>query len=198
MNPKFLRMTATAALVIAAITAPASAQVGLGLTGGVSVSNLDGDDITDADNYTGFSGGAYVNLGLGSALSLEPQLLYTRKGAGSSDGDLTQDFLQIPALLKYSFGAPGTGVRLFVFAGPVFSYAWSCEIDTGDGVDCEDFPDVGSENSTIWSGTAGAGLQFGKLGLDVRYETGLSDTFEDIDAKYGTWTIMGRFALVGS
>jgi hypothetical protein len=34
--------------------------------------------------------------------------------------------------------------------------------------------------------------------LDVRYETGLTDTFEDIDAKYGTWSIMGRFALLGS
>jgi outer membrane protein with beta-barrel domain len=198
MNPKFLRMTATAALLVAAMTATASAQT-IGITAGATFNTLNGDDAEDVfgfESKTGFVGGAYLNLPLGGgSLSLEPAVLYTMKDADLPDfnTELSNEYIQIPVLLRYGFGAGG--VKPSIFVGPAASFSVGCEF-TGD-VDgsCEDTG--ASEKSVQWDGIIGAGLSFGKFGVDVRYEFGLTDVYEDFDAKNGTFAILARYDLFG-
>jgi len=199
VSPTFLRMTATAALLAAAMTATASAQT-IGLTAGATFNTLNGDDAEDVfgfESKTGFVGGAYVILPLGGgSLTLEPQLLYTMKGADLPDFDteLSNDYIQIPVLLRYGFGAGG--VKPSIFAGPAASFSVGCEF-TGD-VDgsCEDTG--ATEESVQWDGIVGAGLGFGKFGVDVRYEFGLTDVYEDFDAKNGTFAVLVRYNIFGN
>jgi hypothetical protein len=199
MNPKFLRMTATAALLLAAMTATASAQT-IGITAGATFNNLNGDDADDVfgfESKTGFVGGAYLNLPLGGgSFSVEPALLYTQKGADLPDFDteLSSDFIQIPVLLRYQFGAGG--VKPSIFAGPAASFSVGCDF-TGDVEgSCEETG--ATEESVQWDGIIGAGLNFGKLGVDARYEFGLTDAYEDFDAKNGTFVLLARYALFGN
>ena len=198
MNPKFLRMTATAVLLVAAMTATASAQ-GIGITAGATFNSISGDDVEDVfESKTGFVGGAYLSLGLGGGgLSLEPAVLYTMKGANiqGSDVEFSGDYIQIPILLRYGFGAGN--VKPAIFAGPAASFQVSCDFsDSSDSASCED---AGSDGkSTQWDGIVGAGLGFGKFGVDVRYEFGLSDVYEDLDAKNGTFAVLLRYNLFGN
>ena len=197
MNPKFLRMPSTAALLLAAMTATASAQT-IGLTAGATFNTISGDDVEDVfESKTGFVGGAYLNLPLGGgAFSVEPAVLYSMKGANIQDTDVefSGDYIQIPVLLRYGFGAGG--VKPVIFAGPAVSFQVGCEFSDGsDSATCEEAGDDGK--STAWDGIVGAGLSFGKLGVDVRYEFGLTDVYENLDAKNGTFAVLVRYNIFG-
>jgi Outer membrane protein beta-barrel domain len=197
MNPKFLRMTATAGLLVAALTATASAQT-IGLTAGATFNTISGDDVEDVfESKTGFVGGAYLNLPLGGgAFSLEPAVLYSMKGANfqGSDIEFSGDYIQVPVLLRYGFGAGG--VKPVLFAGPAASFQVGCEYsDSSDSATCDEFGTNGK--SVQWDGIVGAGLGFGKLGVDVRYEFGLTDVYEDLNAKNGTFAVLVRYNLFG-
>jgi hypothetical protein len=188
-------MAATATLLAAATSVTATAQT-IGLTAGATFNSINGDDAEDFfDSRTGFVGGAYVNFPLGGSLSVEPALLYTMKGADIPDFDteLNADYIQIPILLRYSFGAGG--VKPAIFAGPAASFQVGCDFSGDVEGSCED--ELASPETVQWDGIVGAGLGFGKLGVDVRYEFGLSDVYEDFDAKNATWSILVRYALFG-
>lgn len=173
-------------------TQPAHAQINLGITGGVNIASVNGSDVSDlnldADN--GWAGGAYVNIGLGSKLGVEGQLLYSNLGVSNDSLSVSQDYIQIPALLKYYFGSGGT--QFNIFAGPAISFNVNCTTDDTTTVDCD------SAETGLWSGLFGVGVQFGRFGVEAHYQTEFSDAFEDIDASYGVVAIMGRFAILGS
>jgi outer membrane protein with beta-barrel domain len=184
----------TTLLLISGATASA-AQLNIGLTGGVNFSKINNDDL-DATTTTGGVGGGYVNVGFGPNLSIEGQVLYTQKGAETNDGDLRQGYMQIPALLKFHFGS-GEGTRLYVFGGPALNWQWDCTITVDSAeADCEDVS-ANPEDATF-SGMLGLGIQFGRFGVEGRYETGFSDSIENIDSKDGTFSLLARLALIGS
>lgn len=178
------------ALAIGALlSTPSAAQVAIGLTGGVNSSTLTGSDTDglDVNSKTGGAGGAYANIYLGKRFSAEGQLLFSGQGFDVDSVSVTQGYIQIPMLLKVYFG------HLNIFAGPALGWEVSCSVDQSSASGSCD-----ASNNSIWSGIAGAGLQFGKLGIEAHYQTGFSDTFEDVDATYGVWSVMFRLALLGS
>ena len=97
---------------------------------------------------------------------LRPELVYTRtKSTYSVDGnnnDYNISKLDLPVLLGYKIIGP-----LHVFAGPAFQYTLSNDLD---GLNVEDV-----ENDFTVGLNIGAGVNLGKLGLDVRYERGFSE-----------------------
>lgn len=169
------------------LAGPGSAQLAIGLTGGVNSTTLTGGDADtlDVSSGTGGGGGVYANIYLGSKFSVEGQLLFFGNSFDVSDVAITQGYLQLPALLKFYIG------KLNLFAGPAISWEVSCSTDL-DETTCD------QSASSLWSGIAGAGLQFGKLGVEAHYQTGFSDSFEDVDASVGAWYLMARLALLGS
>jgi len=184
-----IRLVAVALGLAALLSTPASAQLAVGLTGGVNSSTLTGSwaDSFNVSSKTGGAGGAYANIYLGKRFSAEGQLLFSGQGFDSDSGSVTQGYIQIPMLLKVYFG------HLNIFAGPALAWEVSCSVDASSASGTCD-----ASNNSVWSGIAGAGLQFGKLGVEAHYQSGFSDTFEDIDASYGTWSLMFRLALLGS
>lgn len=174
-------------LAVATATA-ASAQVAIGLTGGVNSAKLNGSgvDTFDISSQTGGSIGAYANIYLGKRFSVEGQLLFAGQGVKVDGTDVTQGYIEVPALLKVYFG------HLNLFAGPVISWQVSCTIDVTAATSCD------TANTSLWSGELGAGLQFGRLGVEGHYQSGFSDTFDNVNASYGVWSLMGRFAILGS
>lgn len=183
-----LRTILLASLLGFASVGAAGAQVAIGLTGGVNSATLTGSDADaiGADAKTGGAGGVYTNLYLGKKFSVEGQLLFAGQGFDVDTVSVTQGYLELPILLKFYVG------KLNLFAGPAISWEVSCTADASASIACD------TSKNSVWSGIAGAGLQFGKLGVEAHYQSGFSDTFEDIDVSYGVWMLMGRLALLGS
>lgn len=189
-----LRLIALATGLGALLATSASAQVAIGITGGVNSSTLTGSDADsiNVSSKTGGAGGVYANFYLGSRFSVEGQLLFQGQGFTGADTanveyDVAQGYIMLPALLKVYFG------KLNIFAGPAISWEVSCSVDTANPQgDCD------SSTTSLWSGIAGLGIQFGRLGAEVHYQSGFSDTFDNVNASYGVWSLMGRLAILGS
>ena len=131
-----------ALLLTLVAAAPLAAQGGLeiGAKVGLTSSTLDVEtgDPLEIDRLTGFGGGGYLRIPLGS-LALQPELLWMRKGAsvsspdfGGATLDLKFDYVEIPLLLVIPISTQG-GVTLsrnarMSTAGVVVRIAAPCAI----------------------------------------------------------------------
>jgi hypothetical protein len=156
---------------------PAAADVRFGIKGGANVANVNGDFGTNVSNWksrVGFCGGIFIELNFGRLLTIQPEALYTMKGAQatveegalSGTGKLRFDYIEIPILLKVRI--PTGSVHPFVFAGPAVGFDLKSTFQdiTGTSTDVAKKVD--------WSAVMGAGLQLGSsLHIDARYTLGL-------------------------
>jgi hypothetical protein len=206
----FVRMALPAALLFAV---PLHAQTTIGVKGGLNVSDISTNipDIEDIkESKTGFVGGGYVNLPLGSTFALQPEVLYSQEGFKGTEPDLTGveaqfkvDYFQIPVLVKAQF--PSGTIRPAVYAGPVVSFESSCKLGLSAGgtsaeYDC-DSPeaDVGDRSKTDFGGAFGANLDWFVgpviVTIDARYLLGFTnvnsdDTAPDESVKNRVWQFM--------
>ena len=150
-----------------AIPAPAASQVSFGMSAGVSLASLTGDDVPEElDMRTGLNVGGFVEFPLADIIWLAPGLYYIQKGGSSDvpDGTIKIDYLEIPLLLRVGVsGRDPIGINLFL--GPTFAFEVGCKFDfptvTGD---CDDLSNTGFsvETKSFDIGAAfGAGLSFG-------------------------------------
>jgi hypothetical protein len=183
-----------------ALPQTAAADVKFGIKGGVNAANVNGsffDEIEDIDwkNEIGFCAGIFLEFNFGRVLTIQPEVLYTMKGAKTTyeEGELTAteklhfDYIEIPLLLKLRL--PTGSLHPFVFAGPAIGFNLSSKvkwIEDGDSgeEDIEDF------EKFDYSAVFGGGLQLGSsIHIDVRYTIGLKkliqDELEALDIKNG-------------
>lgn len=78
----------------------------------------------EVESVIGYSGGVMVNLPLSESFSIQPEVLYSiRRARANVFGNFVEvryNLLEVPLLLKYSFG---NDIRFFVNAGPYGAYA---------------------------------------------------------------------------
>jgi len=172
-----------AALV--ALPRPASAGVRFGLKGGANVAVVNGEigaAIEDWKSTFGFCGGIFLELNFGRVLTIQPEVLYTMKGADTGTGKLKFDYIEIPILLKVRI--PTGSLHPFIFAGPAFGFNLKAVLE---GIEIEDMP------TADYSAVFGGGLQLGRsIHLDVRYTMGLQKLeipdLDTIDLKNGVFS----------
>lgn len=171
MKKKILLLTATFLFFLIS----AQAQSSFGLKGGLSYnSNGDLSEFTTEANSiikdkgkgkSGYNIGVYGKIDLGN-LYIRPELVYTKTTSEYELNSVNQDFelskIDAPVLLGFELIGP-----LSVFAGPSFQYILDNNIN---GID---FDKV--ENEFTMGLNIGASLEFGRLGIDVRYERGLNE-----------------------
>ena len=138
---------------------------GFGLKGGINYAG-NGDFFDSAENAiqspdknVGYQLGIFGKLG--NRVYVRPELVYTSTTSGYNKGDLKLNKLDAPILVGLKVIGP-----LNVFAGPAFQYILNSKFD---GVTVDNI-----ENDFTVGLNIGAGVNFGKFGLDVRYERGLS------------------------
>lgn len=148
----------------------AEAKIRLGLKGGLNFASLHTDASSVHDVYnsrTGWHAGAMMNVGLVAGLSLQPEILYSSKGAdGASIG-----YLEIPVDLQWGISIPLPLVKLrpYVSLTPYASY----RVSSGN--------DMAELNN--WDGGIGlgAGLDVWKLQVALKYMWGFGSV-TDINA----------------
>ncbi|WP_103664259.1 porin family protein [Gracilimonas amylolytica] len=177
--------------IILLFSATAQAQVlpKFGVKAGLNYSTFNNAD--GVEYKAGFLGGVYANINIpGSPAAIQPELLYAQYGANAegTDGKLSVDYIQIPVLAKFGFGAPGVNIKPEVFFGPYAGFTINSELeDAGFAVDADEV----FKNSDFGV-VVGAGLQVSKLNFELRYTAGLTDVFED---AYADGEKNGAFAL---
>ena len=168
--------------VLLALPQTSAAGIKFGLKGGANIANVNGnwnDELGDWKSTVGFCGGIFLELNFGRVLTIQPEVLYTMKGADTGDGKLNFDYIEIPVLLKIRI--PTGSIHPFIFAGPAFG--WNLKAALA-GYDLGDVP------TADYSAVLGGGLQLGRsIHIDVRYTMGLQKLdipdLETIDLKNG-------------
>ena len=190
----------------------ADAQTRIAAKAGVSFANMSLDpDLEGGDKQSllGFAGGGHVQIPIGSgAVSVQPELLYIRKGFEFEESGATAkfqaDYAEIPILLRYDI--PAQSVMPFVMAGPYVAFEASCKlIGEDEGVtidtDCDSTLGDTETESTDFGILFGGGIAFpvgpGALFFDARYGLGLTDISADPDedAKHRAGAVMVGFSV---
>lgn len=167
----------------------AQSQIQGGIKGGINYNSDSFADVKDdvfngAKSKTGFHAGAWLRIKLpATGLYIRPELVYTQlsnevsyEPAGFTAKTTTYEIqkIDIPVLLGFNFLKVG-----HVFAGPSFQYILDSDFNI------EDLKQVDSDGFSVGL-QLGAGVELGKLGLDIRWERALSDTeAEFVDSNVG-------------
>ncbi|MBJ6143872.1 porin family protein [Hymenobacter sp. BT559] len=96
-----------------------------GIKAGASLTNLSGEDSDGFKNKFGFNGGVVANFGLNDMFSIQPEVLYSMKGAkeGGTGARLNLNYIDVPVLAKISTGETG----LFFELGPQVGFLASAK-----------------------------------------------------------------------
>ncbi len=191
-------------LTFGLIANQAQAQVDLGIRGGVNLAIFNNTDL-ELENTTGFMVGIYLNYHMpNSPVTIQPEVLYTQKGATVSrvvEGNNVSyeyklDYITIPVLAKFDYVLDGP-ITPHVYLGPYIGFNINAEqqVEIVGGAISEDFSE---EVKNIDFGVVvGAGIDVSRFSLGFRYSAGLTPVFEDenADAKNGVISIVAGFNL---
>lgn len=188
--------TTALTLLFALFCTVAYSQVGL--KAGVNFANMqfeeDESSIEDLarNGSTKFTGGLTFILPLGDAIAIQPEILYTQKGAERSfsvlgeefTNNLTYHYIDIPLLLRLSLGdTHGEGLGIYINGGGYAGYALSgkSENTTPLGNTETEFTfDKDDQQARIDYGiAAGGGITLGNIFLEVRYNHGINNLLDD-------------------
>lgn len=205
---KKLLLTLTA---IVALSVAASAQLSIGIKGGLNLAKVTGDDADGTDGRTSFHLGAYLTFDVSDKFAIQPELLYNSIGAKSESsyfdddlGDITAEetyklnYISVPVMFLYKI-TPQVNIQ----AGPQFNFLASAKDKyeiSYDGGSASGDEDIKDQFKGLDLGfNVGLGANFGKLNASARYCLGLSNIAdaEDADLKNAVIQVSLGYRLFG-
>lgn len=181
-------------LVLAPIASWSARDVMLGIKAGVNIANFTGDDVFHNSSHTGAVAGVFARYGLSPSWSLQPEGLFTMRGAEFAVDDIRSEqhinYIEVPLLVRFGWGH-GALFRPSLFAGPSVAFLLKNEIVDGAEINLKG--QTGTRDIDAGA-ILGADLDFtlgtGDLMLDARYELGLVSWSEDLDVRNSTLSFM--------
>jgi len=149
-----------------------------GIKGGVNFSNLFIDKVNDENMRTGFNVGVFTQiLDNSNSFGLQPELLYTTKGAKgeynilafSGEQKFNLNYLELPLLFVVKLG-DDVDLNFGGYAGYLLNASVSTEGDFGDGYEKIDRDNFKSMDYGLAGGLA---LNLNAISVGVRYNYGL-------------------------
>lgn len=170
---------------------PASAQVNLGVLGGLNIANLNLDegDMGDAEfaSRTVFGFGCVLDYDLSQNIALRLEPMYLQKGANIEWEGIVGEFFvklsyfEVPLMFKYSIS--NDNINPYIMAGPSIGFLLEAKTeDSSSGVSVE--TDIKDETSNIdFSLGFGAGVSVpmgnNSIFVEARYALGLANIVDD-------------------
>src|SRR5215217_420261 len=161
----------------------------LGIKAGANLSKLSTENTFSSDNRAGYYAGLWARIGA-AGIHLQPELYLsgkntTLKNKDGQENKIKFTSLDVPILVGTKIGAAGIGIRLQT--GPVVSFILDDEQSFGDAAGAAFDGNFKGQNFA-WQ--FGAGVDIKNLGIDLRYEAGLSKIGEDSyeKSKLGLFT----------
>ncbi len=167
-----------------------------GIKGGANLSKFSTENTFSSDNKAGYYAGLWARIG-GAGIHFQPELYLSGKNTNLEDnsGNLTKvkfTSLDVPLLIGTKIGAAGVGVRFNT--GPVVSFLLDKKQSFGDAAGSAVH---GRFKDQAYAWQFGAGVDVGGIGVDLRYEAGLSKIGKDgyDDTKLSLFTLGLAFKL---
>jgi Outer membrane protein beta-barrel domain len=170
---------ATGASLMSTADVKAQGRVRTGLKGGLNASSLfyDNQGVNNKHERIGFHAGVFTQIPAGEFFAIQPELLYTTKGA-SADYNIVGfngtntfklNYAELPVLATFKLGQ-----AVELQAGPYVSYLLNSNLtsngDFGTGrgaINRDNF------NKVDYGIAGGLNIYFGKAFIGARYEQGL-------------------------
>lgn len=187
-------------ILILAATTVVKAQVNLGVKGGINMSNIYGEDVTDTNVKFGFNVGILADYEFSYNSAIQSGLFLTTKGYKLDDDEdeikVNSMYLQLPVHYAYKLDVtPGT--RIVLHGGPYLAYGIGGKIT--DGEEADTFGDDGIFKRFDAGLGIGVGAEFGPILLDLGWDFGLADIYNDdfFEGETGSVKNMNAYLSVG-
>lgn len=184
-------------------------EVRAGLKVGLTSANLHGDNVDDYEKWIGklnsklgFCAGGFVTFNLHDIFAIQPELLFTMKGAKVDEQILGKtleawvnlNYLEIPVLIKLLIPTQGS-IKPNLFIGPALGIKLTGKVkaEYAGETEEEELEDLKSTDiGMVFGGGVDFGLGKGFIVIDFRYTLGLAtiSDFEDDDVKNGVFSLM--------
>jgi hypothetical protein len=192
---QYKQTTILVILLTMAVSSASAQKISGGFKVGMNLASWHGDDVEemtggDLKSKIGFCGGGFIAFRLGKVVVLQPEVLYSQKGARQREEFLDEvikvwyklNYLEIPVCVKLMFPVQGK-VKPNLFLGPYFGVMITdprgkVEID---GLTMEE--DLEGIKDTDFGMVLGGGIDIGlgkgRIVFDVRYTLGLTTIIEE-------------------
>jgi len=166
-----------------------------GIKGGVNFSNIYSTEVDDNNVLTSFNAGLYGKFPISDIVSIQPEILYSRKGGEltynnaftSGVSQFKLNYIEVPVLLNVNITK-----EFSVHAGPYFAYLIDAEVNNdaeGDVLDFEDAYNNDDFNKFDVGISGGIGFDFDSFGIGARYNYGFSTIGKERNFAGTTYTI---------
>lgn len=157
-----------------------------GIKGGINLSNLYVDDVKDENMKVGLNAGVFVKLPITKGFSIQPEVLYSNKGAkltynnifGNGEYRYNLNYVEVPLLAVFNLGK-----NFNIHAGGYGAFLTSAnikrlnnnngEVDEIATLDTDDF------EKFDYGLVGGLGFDVDKFTLGARYNYGLNEIGKD-------------------
>lgn len=153
-----------------------------GIKGGVNLTNMYVKDVSDENMKVGFNAGFFAKLPVTRGFSIQPELLYTSKGAketynnfieGKGEYRFNLNYIELPVLAVINVAR-----NFNVHVGPYVSYLAAANIkDLKDNGTIQNVTDLKADNfNRIDYGVAGGlGIDISNFTIGARYNYGFRE-----------------------
>jgi len=153
-----------------------------GIKGGVNLTNMYVKDVSDENMKVGFNAGFFAKLPVTRGFSIQPELLYTSKGAketynnfidGKGEYRFNLNYIELPVLAVFNVAK-----NFNLQAGPYISYLAAANIkDLKDDGTINEITDLDADNfNRVDYGVAGGfGIDISNFTLGARYNYGFRE-----------------------
>lgn len=157
-----------------------------GIKGGLNVSNLYAGNVDDANARYGFNIGIYGQIFSTPTFAIQPELLYTTKGAeaiyntvlGDQTTRFSLNYLELPVLAVFKLGPSAE-----IHAGGYASYLVNANVKYSGIVNGTDELNRSNFKSGDAGLVGGFGLNFGSIQVGARYNLGLVEIANSTAAR---------------
>lgn len=162
-----------------------------GVKGGFNMSNLYQSEADDNNVLYGFNAGVYATLPISDFIAIQPEILFTTKGAEldynsgiiSGNSKFKLNYIEVPLLVRVNITK-----NFNVHAGGYASYLVSSKV-TGDGdVTFDEAIDTDDLNKFDAGLAAGVGVDFNPISIGLRYNYGLTTVGKERTVAGTTYT----------
>jgi hypothetical protein len=181
IRPAVLFLVASVAPMAQGLAQSPNSAVSYGVTGAVNQASFGGSDATYSGSRIGFAIGGFLRKPIDDTWVFQLELQYTTKGTKVSYSGFTSSvdfgYLELPLMFRAFLGG-NEKVRPFVEAGPELAVNISCSISASDGTTSQSATcsSIGASPKSFDAGLiGGAGVEFGRWSVGVRYDYGLLD-----------------------
>lgn len=162
-----------------------------GVKGGFNMSNLYQSKADDDNVLYGFNAGVYATLPISDFIAIQPEILFTTKGAeldynnaiASGNTKFRLNYIEVPLLVRVNITK-----NFNIHAGGYASYLVSSKV-TGDGDIIFD-QEIDTDNLNKFDAglSAGVGVDFNPISIGLRYNHGLTTVGKERTLAGTTYT----------